>query len=104
MIMPREFFRALGEAIRLNRLTSSKIGAMNDRHKKLESRLEGERPFLREARLIDHIQEKVVVEFSFQLHDEGLSHLRFTREECPKTYNLMVDRSLPVNSEEEYGK
>lgn len=99
MIVTQEFYDTLGQNARLNRMTSSRIESLIDKHNKLEQKVEKKVFRLGHSALLEFIQEKVRMEASIMMHDEKVTHLRFSRENCPTTYDLMVLGKLPSGIE-----
>lgn len=96
MILPGEFFGILARNARINRMTARRMKIVSNRHRKIEARLEEGRSRLSEKELAEYIRGRVRLEASMRMHDEGVSHIRFTSEECPLTYDLMVGSVIPL--------
>mgnify|MGYP000160902167 FL=1 len=102
MIVPLEFFRILNKNMRVNRLTSRKIASIGKSHEKLESVWEEETSAIKESAIIRYAKERLSIEVSTLLHDENLTHIRFNQDQCPMTYDLLInDRMTGVLSEED---
>ncbi len=99
LIVAREFFDILGQNARLNRMTSAMINLIDKRHRKIEDRVEEKGVRYGHSAILEYIQERVIMEASVRMHDEGLRHIRFSREECPKTYDLIVSGKITLDLE-----
>ena len=100
MIGARELYDILGQNARMNRMASSVINSINKRHMKMEDMADQKAKRYGDSAILEYIQERVKVEASIRMHDEGIRHLRFSKEECPVTYDLIVAGNFSLDSKE----
>lgn len=101
MIVPGDFYDVLGKNARLNRMNSNTIGRINRRHSKMEGSIEDLGVRLNGSSILEYIQERVRVEISFRMHDEGIRYIRFSEKECPLSYELIAKGRIPIMVEDE---
>ena len=101
MILPLEFFRVLNNNLRVNRLTARKIASICRSHENLESILGESSSEIKESSIIKYAKERLSIEASTLLHDENLTHFSFKQDQCPMTYDLLINNRMTAFLPEE---
>ena len=101
VINPRIFYEVLDEGSSIARMSFWRVSSLESKISNIDRSIRGRETIRDEKWVVDYIKDRVILEASVMMHDNGIMRINYSREECPLTYDLMVKNRIALFSEGE---